>query len=446
MRYWLVVFSIDIFVILFRMILNNKIYKNIDMIKKILFVASLLSVGYSYSQVLETVSMNASYSDENYYTLDNDNKVTAVRSDWDLAFASDGVGGGTSTVRINGGMGTELYKYSNNISDWATVDTTGFSWSTNQLVNSDTSWTTGAFENTTPASGFDLGWGTYNMITHIVEGDKIFILKLANGDYKKLIINSLISGIYSFQYDNLDGSSLVNTTIDKSSYAGKNFGYYSIQNTQEIDREPVSDTWDLVFTKYVTDLGGGTYYPVTGVLSNNGITVAQVNNVGDVNNITHLGHNYETKINTIGYDWKSYSFSTNSYVITDSLVYFIELPNDDIYKVIFTDFGGSANGDFIFTKEKVFSVGVEEKLIESEILNIYPNPATESVNVTFVNAKEGSKLSLYDLAGKELIIKNIISNSGLTQQEINISHLSKGTYILMLTSDNSRKTQKIIIQ
>jgi hypothetical protein len=416
------------------------------MIKKILCIASLLSVGSSYSQVLETVTMNASYSDENYYTLSNNNKVTAVRSDWDLAFASDGVGGGTSTVRINGGMGTELYKYSNNISDWSTVDTTGISWDTNQLVNSDTSWTAGAFENTTPASGFDLGWGTYNMITHIVEGDKIFILKLANGEYKKLIINSLISGIYSFQYANLDGSSLVNTTIDKSNYAGKNFGYYSIQNTQEIDREPVSNTWDLVFTKYVTDLGGGTYYPVTGVLSNKGITVAQVNNVGDVNNITHLDHNYETKINTIGYDWKSYSFSTSSYVITDSLVYFVELPNEDIYKVIFTDFGGSANGDFIFTKEKVFAVGLGENLVKSEILNVYPNPASEVINVTFVSTEAYSSLAVYDLVGKKLLSKNMNLNSGLSQQELDVSQLSKGTYILMLTSENTRKTQKISIQ
>jgi hypothetical protein len=416
------------------------------MIKKILFVASLLSVGYSYSQVLDTVSMNASYSNENYYTLSNDKEVAVVRNDWDLAFASDGLGGGTSTVRINGGIGVELYKYSNNLNDWNTVDTTGFDWSANKLVNSDTSWTTGAFENTTPASLFDLGWGTYNMITHSVDGDKIFILKLANGDYKKLIINSLISGIYSFQYADLDGLNLVNATIDKSNYSGKNFGYYSIQNGQALDREPVSNTWDLLFTKYITDLGGGTYYAVTGVLSNDDVTVAQINNVGDVNSISHLGHNYETKINVMGSDWKTFNFGTFSYEITDSLVYFAELPTDDIYKIIFTGFGGSSTGDFIFTREFIGTVGVEENLIKSEILNIYPNPATEVVNVTFISTDERSKLSVYDLAGKELISKNIISNSGLTQQELNISHLSKGTYILMLTSDNSIKTQKIIIQ
>jgi hypothetical protein len=414
--------------------------------KNLLLIATFFSVGFSFSQVLDTVSLNAGYSNENYYNLNNSNKVSVVRNNWDLAFASDGVGFGSWTIRINGAMGGELYKYSNDINDWSTVDTTGFDWSTNQLVNSDTSWITGAFENATPTGQYDLGWGTYSMITHTVNGDKIFILKLANGDYKKLIINNLISGVYTFQYANIDGSSLVNTALDKSNYTGKNFGYYSIQNDQELDREPASNTWDLLFTKYVTDLGGGTYYPVTGVLTNSDVTVAQVNNVGDVNNVSHLGHNYVSVINEIGWDWKSYSFATNSYVIADSLVYFAELANEDIYKIIFTGFGGSSTGDFIFTKEKVFSVGLEENLVKSELLNVFPNPASDLVNVTYVSTEKESKLSVYDLMGKELLAKNVVSNSGLSQQVLDVSYLAKGTYILMLTSENSRKTQKIIIQ
>jgi hypothetical protein len=413
--------------------------------KNLLLIATFFSVGYSYSQVLDTVSMNAGYSNENYYTLGNDNEVSVIRNDWDLAFASDGVGFGSSTIRINGGEGAELYKYNNNINDWAILDTTGFAWSANQLVNSDTSWIMGAFENTIPANGFDLGWGAYSMITHTVNGDKIFILKLANGDYKKLIINSLISGVYSFQYADLDGSNLVITTIDKSNYAGKNFSYYSIQNGLALDREPASNTWDLLFTKYVTDLGGGTYYPVTGVLTNRDITVAQVNNVGNVNTVSHTGQNYVTAMNELGWDWKSYSFSLG-YVITDSLVYFVELPNEDVFKIIFTGFGGGSTGDFIFTREKVFSVGLEEKLVKNELLNVFPNPASDLVNVTFVSTEKQSRLSVYDLMGKELIAKNTVSNSGLSQQELDVSHLARGTYILMLTSENSRKTQKIIIQ
>ena len=154
--------------------------------KNLLLIATFFSVGFSYSQVLDTVSLNAGYSNENYYKLSNDSEYTALRDNWDLAFATNTIVGSASTIRINGSVGIELYKYSNVIGDWTTLDTTGFNWSSSQLVNSDTSWTTGAFENTTPSNGFDLGWGAYSMITHTVQGDKIFILKLANGDYKKL--------------------------------------------------------------------------------------------------------------------------------------------------------------------------------------------------------------------------------------------------------------------
>lgn len=413
--------------------------------RKLLLIAAFITSGYAIAQTVDTASLGAGYPNENYYTLNDGNEVAILRSNWDLAFASDGLGFGKSSIRINGAMGTELYKYNNSISDWSTVDTTGFDWSANQLVNSDESWTKGAFENTTPANGYDLGWGTYSSITHIVTGDRIFILKLANGDFKKLIVNSLSGGVYSFQYAKLDGSDLVNTTVDKSNYPGKNFGYYSIQNNTVLDREPTSTSWDLLFTKYVTDLGGGMYYGVTGVMANVGVSVAQVNDVKDVNNVSYIAQTYDSsKINVVGYDWKNFNNTTYKYEIEDSLVYFAGLPNGDVYKIIFTGFGGSATGDCIFTKELVFTTGVAENKMKNKILNVYPNPATSVVNLTFVG-EDNTQINLYDVTGKEVFAKNI-STTGINQEAINVSELPKGIYFLMLTSNNNKSTQKIIIK
>ncbi|MCO6500355.1 MAG: T9SS type A sorting domain-containing protein [Vicingus serpentipes] len=414
--------------------------------RKLLLIATLFSVGCISAQVVDTVSTGIGYANENYYTLDNGNEVPIIRSDWDLAFASDGLGGSSSTIRINGGMGTECWVYSNDTTQWSTLDTTAFAWTTNQLVNADTSWTVGAFENKVPVNGFDLGWGTYNMITHAVNGDRIFILKLANGDYKKLVITSLISGVFSFRYANLDGSGYMNTTITKSNYSGKNFGYYSIQNNQTVDREPLSASWDLLFTKYITDLGGGTYYAVTGVLANKGVSVAQANNVPDVNNISYLSQVYDSsKINVIGYDWKSFNMSTFQYDIEDSLVYFASVPNGDVYKIIFTGFGGSSTGDYIFTKEKVFSVGIDEDEIESKILNVYPNPATDNINITFAGTTDNTQISIYDISGKEMFTRQV-QNKGLNKEKIDVSNFKQGIYFITLTTANSKSTQKIIIK
>jgi len=399
----------------------------------------------SAQQITDTVTTNPSYANEVYYNLQSGNEQSIQRNDWDLAFASDGIGFGSSVIRINGGQGTELFLYGNDTTQWNSVDTTGFNWQANQLINADTSWETGAFNNSTPQSSFDLGWGTYNMITHLVEGDRIFILKLSSGAYKKLIVDKLQSSVYYFRYADLNGNNLVNATVTKTNHGGQNFGYYSIQNQQELSREPASSSWDLLFTKYVTDLGGGVYYGVTGVLANVNVKVAQVNGV-NVNTVSHTGQNYTFNIGTIGYDWKTFNMTTFQYDIEDSLVYFIETVNSEIYKIIFTGFGGSANGNYIFTKELVGTVGLEEELFQNTILNVYPNPAKDVVNVIFNANTNTNQILIIDITGKEVVKQQLNFGIGLNETTISLNNLNTGVYFLSIISENKIETQKLIIQ
>jgi hypothetical protein len=395
-----------------------------------------------HASAQETVSMGSNYANENYYSLSSGDENAMVRDNWDIAFASDGLGGSSSTIRINGSIGTELYLFSTDTADWGSLDTTGFQWS--QIINSETDWSTGAFQNQTPASGFDLGWGTYNSITHIVSGDRIFVLKLANGGYKKLIIDQLTGGVFTFHYADLDGSNLVETSVSKSNYAGKNFGYYSLQNNVSLDREPLANSWDLLFTKYVVDLGGGYLYGVTGVLANAGLEVAQANNVNNVLTESWQGHSFEDNIGTIGWDWKSFNMTTFTYEIEDSLVYFIEDEIGNIYKVIFTGFGGSSTGDFIFTKELVNAVGLTE--FKNQILNVYPNPASGIINVIFSSNDNEVALSIVDLSGRTVASRELNVNIGMAQESIEIDHLNSGVYLLTLRTSKGIETQKIIIR
>jgi len=412
--------------------------------KSILLIVTLIAGGIASAQITDTVSIGAGYANENYFTISTGNEVSVVRNNWDLAFASSGLGGGTSTIRINGATGTELYKFSNSISGWSTVDTTGFSWS-NKLINSDTTWRTGAFDNFALSSAFDLGWGTYNATTHIVTGDKIFIIKLSDGSYKKMIVVKLQGGVFTIKYANVDGTNELTRTISKSNYTGKNFGYFSIQNDTAIDREPASATWDLLFTKYITLYGGHTPYGVSGVVANHGVKVAQVNNVGDVNTVSAAGQNYSNIISTIGYDWKSYSFSLSGYVIEDSLVYFVEDIAGDVYKVIFTGFGGGSNGNFIFTRQQVGTAGIVENNATAKILNLFPNPATNFVNLTFIGGNEFTQISVMDVSGK-LVYNNQIRNQGLNQEKINVSNLNKGVYFVSVITEKGKNTKKLIIR
>eukprot|EP01030_Chromulinospumella_sphaerica_P034409 gene34409-biopygen13763 len=246
-----------------------------------------------------------------------------------------------------------LWNYPNsNASGWATVDTTGlYTWT--PRYNSDTSWALGAMgKYADPSNPSDLDWGVYNMTTHIVTGDSIYIIKLVNGDYKKLMIEDLTGGVYHFKFANLDGSSPVTASFDKASYSGKNFGYYSLVSNAALDREPASANWNLLFSQYTAFIPSA--YTVTGVLANAGVSIAKVTGLPDKNTYTgYSSATFVTPINTIGYNWKTYNMSTMAYDIKDSTVFFVEVQNHDIWKVIMTGFSGSATGSSMFSKEKL---------------------------------------------------------------------------------------------
>ncbi len=407
-------------------------------------ITAFFLAGAINAQTVDTVSVGAGYANENYYSLSDGGESSIARDDWDIAFGADGLGGSSSTIHINGGMGAELFIYSTDVNDWASVDTTGFAWGTS-LLNSDVEWGNGAFSNHALTDAYDLGWGAYNMITHVVEANRIFIIKIADGSYKKIKINSLSGGVYSFTYANVDGSNEIDETLTKADFSGKNFGYYSIQNGQEVDREPLSSTWDLLFAKYVVEVAPGMNYGVSGVLTNAGVKVVQKNQV-DLNTVSHIGETFESNIGMIGYDWKSFNMTTYLYDIEDSLVYFVEDPSGDIYSLIFTGFGGSANGDYIFTKELVGSSVSVEEVESNQVLALYPNPASEQITLSYATSNSELSIALFDITGKQVYNQQLNVVPGLNQEIISVSHLPAGIYQLSLITNQSITTQKLIIK
>ena len=315
----------------------------------------------------ETLTMGAGYANEIYYSLDNGTLKTDARSSWDIALHTNLF---SSTIITNDGAGVQLYAYKKLVDStaWNTaVDTTGLSHG-NILYNSDTTWTFGAFERT--AQGFpDYGWGTYNTNNHDIIGTELFIIKLANNQAKKILITRKYATLnkYRIWFANIDGSGEQKLTLDCSPYTTKNFVYFSFTNNALVDLEPAGDQWDFLVTKYIqmVPYGPGVIipYPVVGVLTNSmrlsimgnisytGVTTARVAHVG-VGTTDFSKASFLTNISAIGYDWKAYNQTTNTYTVQDSLVYFIKRPNQSVYKIVFTGFD-SANGVVRFNKTKL---------------------------------------------------------------------------------------------
>ncbi|MBL7937073.1 MAG: hypothetical protein JNM51_14795, partial [Bacteroidia bacterium] len=300
--------------------------------------------------IIDTVSVGAGYSNQKWYSLQNDEQGTQPKDNWDIAFE---ISGYSASILANvQKTNFAVYKTPYSVAQYATLDTTGINtWPL--LYNSDTTWTVGAFNKGAISSNpNDLGWGVYNSSNHIITGDSCYVIKLSSTSYKKIKINDLNGGIYSFDYANIDGTSAQSQSITKSNYTGKNFAYFDLTNNVAVDREPISANWDLTFVKYISFVP--TPYGVTGVLSNKGVTVAQADNVNaPVTYNSWYAHTFNTAINTIGYDWKEINMTTFAWDIKLDTVYFVKAKTGDIWKLRFTKFSGSSTGNFIFSKEKL---------------------------------------------------------------------------------------------
>lgn len=107
--------------------------------------------------------------------------------------------------------------------------------------------------------------------------------------------------------------------------------------------------------------------------------------------------------------------------------------------------GNQAGGLAFFNSANIYGVGINE-LHDNSNVTVYPNPCNEKLTVSINdNTYEEHTLKLVDILGKEAYFITTYNKT----IEINCSNLSKGIYILMLTSrsDNYHQviTKKIII-
>lgn len=396
-------------------------------------------------QVTETVTIESGQTNQTWYSLENGTQGTALASEWDLAFDVSSSFG--TSIHANTATGVSVWVYQNgDINDWSTIDTAGLStWSS--LNNSDTSWALGAFDVTVNSSDhFDVGWGIYNSTTHVIAGDSIHIVELANGDFKKLIIENLSSGSYNFTFADLDGNNEITESLAKSDYQDKLFGYYSIQNEEALDREPVAlSEWDLLFTKYTAFIP--VAYPVAGILSSPNTQVAEINGVSDVPNFNDWQtQTFTTEINEIGYDWKS--FNGTGYDIASDVVYFVKTYNEDIWKLVPTGFGGSATGDFEFTKEKLSSASLDDIEKPTISFTLYPNPNnTDKAHLVYSATENTSfQTTIISSTGRVVDQFNVHPNNSFETKTIDVSSLESGIYFVEVTNNGQKATQKLIIQ
>jgi hypothetical protein len=413
----------------------------------ILFISLILIALQSNlkAQTNDTIVMGASYANDVFYSMESGIVKTEPRNNWDLGFYTNRWSAG---IIINDGIGVKLFTYpKGDITAWNSIDTAGMSQWIN-LYNSDTIWEDGAF-NRNALGHPDYGWGTYNMVSHDVVGDSLYIFQSADGSLKKIWIerkNSVANTFY-FKYADIDGQNEVSETLNVTPYESKLFVYYSLTNHVIVDREPEKTSWDLLFSKYAAIVydseGIPSYYLVVGATSNVTDSISRNYPVAaDFEDWTITPFNGNKT--TIGHDWKSFNMGSFSWEIADSLTFFVKNTKGDIYKMALDYFSGSGAGKAGFVK-KLLSISAVNETEKANSFSIYPNPAAYNVSILFDEfTSKTATIKLFDQSGRLIYSDETVVSDN--QLKIDVSAIQNGLYILEIDNGNLANRQKLMIK
>jgi hypothetical protein len=335
-----------------------------------------LSLAAQFSQL----SYGSGYQNQVFYDLETRETQKVSHDAYDIYVST---GPGSAAIYVNEGVNrsmsnpqAELELYVTASTDFTDVDTANMQ----RIHNDEEVLGQGAF-NVVGDSGapFDLGWGKYKPNNNIVEGEVIYVIRLRDGSYHKIYVESLISGEYTIQTAPLGSTDSNEIRVSKSDFSGP---YAFISLSDGTTHDFASGSWDLWFTRYTTPLDDGTgnilQYVVTGVLLHPDLEAVKADGVDpETADWADYISDLTNQPNAIGHDWKDIDLGTFTWEVFDDLVYFIETPDNEIWQLQFIDFEGSSTGVVTLRSENVgMTSSVSASFSEEPSLQLYPNPVT----------------------------------------------------------------------
>lgn len=420
--------------------------------KHTLFVLTLATVSLQAQTNIHQISTGTGYAKFGYYQL-SDGATQQVNNDaWDIAFgnlgpASAGIFVNESTHSVQGQAQPGVEVFDTGIFDFSQTIDQGSLTAELRLYNPETSWHEGAFNTVKdPSDPFDLGWGSYDPVTHQVDGIRVFAVKLRNGQYKKLLFESYDGQTYIFKAADLNGANEQTYTINKNAGNGSPVVYFSFANAN-----PTTPTaWDLVFCRYSTLLFDGQeyiQYGVAGILSNDGVQTAKAVGVDPATVDYQL---YLDSLNSrpdiIGHDWKS--FSGTAWEVSSDHAYFAKAKDGKLYKIVFIDFEGSSTGTATLERTYITQLSATNDLPAGITeAAVFPNPVADHLTVSFTatSAVEAT-FNIVNIQGQMVWSGNTRTQQGLNVFEINqLPSLATGTYLLNMQLPSGQFSRQIVV-
>ncbi|NRB51831.1 MAG: T9SS type A sorting domain-containing protein [Saprospiraceae bacterium] len=402
------------------------------------------------AQTFREISTGSQYNDQVYFQL-SDFTPTAVANDsWDLAFTAFGVQDAGIHVNESARLDNNpppvqlFFAPSNNFDDIFQESEL-----TDRLVNSEESWSWGAGNHGRDLANFaDYGWGMYNPAINQVIGNKVYVMAMRDGSYKKFIIDSLVATTYYLRHADLDGNNEMSATINKADHSEAGMAYFSFSTNSTINTIPAK--WDLFFGRYRALLPDGTPYDVTGILSHPTLEVAEINDLPaeEVDQNTSL--TFEDRIDVIGSDWKGFSF-TSGWILADSLSYVVKMPNNQLYKLVFIDFEGSGTGTATFEQSDLGILSSNRDLgPQGASWSVFPNPISDgrfTLSLDLDQQLNNAEVSLFNTLGQQLWQRQLATQVGLNAYELELPNaLPAGQYWIRLQAASGQLVKSVYIK
>ncbi len=407
------------------------------------------------AQTTNVISTGSSYAKFAYYKLSDGSSQQVANDAWDIAFSNLGpqIAGifiNESTTSSMGQTIPGVEAYDPYVFDFNENINPGDILPEFQLFNPEVSWAEGAFN--TPADTtdpLDYGWGAYNAAQAKFTGYRVFAIKLRNGEFRKIIFDEYDGTKFSFRVAKLDGSSMSSHTVNTAFGNGSPVVYFSLGPNGANVVTPTG--WDLVYCRYfdLLDAGGDlVQYPVTGILSADSVEAARATQVDPVTvNYMDYLDSFSTRLNVINHDWKFFNLTTGWYVSNDR-AYFVKTPQNDLYKLVFTAFGGATNGNATVQRTFLGTLSAAPELPDGigDVL-VYPNPVADQLYISFT-ARNAAPLTLQLLnnAGQTVWAGKSRTQTGLNVLEINqLPALPAGVYRLNVHLPDGQFSRCVVV-
>jgi len=149
-----------------------------------------------------------------------------------------------------------------------------------------------------------------------------------------------------------------------------------------------------------------------------------------------------TSSNSIAYMW---DFGDGIKVTMENPVHAYALSGDYEVKMIAMNY--TCENDTVQKLVSIKITGIEEEEFVNEAITLYPNPASNVLNVNLsLSLQEDVKIAIYNIQGQKMIEKIFDQRSSYQNIKLDISKLKAGIYFLKLNTESQVLNQQFVKQ